>query len=197
MYGQSCSWTPQESEVEGYEDQDNANIHGQPFPESVSEEREIYTDDNGYHRHHVNHLSYLSAHFSLLLEWDALAESVKEFAPARPTMLRCVGRWALLADGATLSVIVLNKIVNHPVWSNAIGTVLAAAFIAVVAWITHRLKPGWMMQKITGVWAYFLSPRPISHWLFGLLVFVSALMVLVIVLVVGLVRFRIILPFDI
>jgi hypothetical protein len=35
---------PEESEVESPEHQDNANIHGQPFPESVSEEREIYTD---------------------------------------------------------------------------------------------------------------------------------------------------------
>ena len=60
-----CSWTPEESEVEGYEDQDDANIHCQPFPESVSEEREIYTDDDGYHRHHVKDVSYLSAHFRL------------------------------------------------------------------------------------------------------------------------------------
>jgi len=66
--GQPCSWTLEESEVESYEHQDNANIHCQPFPESVSEEREIYTDDNGYHRHHVKHVSYLSAHFSLLLK---------------------------------------------------------------------------------------------------------------------------------
>jgi hypothetical protein len=50
------SWTPEESEVEGYEDQDNANIHCQPFPESVSEEREIYTDDDGYHRRPVKDL---------------------------------------------------------------------------------------------------------------------------------------------
>jgi hypothetical protein len=32
--------------------------------QSVSEEPEIYTDYNGYHRHHVKHDSYLSAHFS-------------------------------------------------------------------------------------------------------------------------------------
>jgi hypothetical protein len=64
--GQPCSWTPEESEVESYEHQDNANIHCQPFPESVSEEREIYTDDDGYHRHHVKHVSYLSAHFRLV-----------------------------------------------------------------------------------------------------------------------------------
>ena len=59
-----CSWTPEESQVESCEHQDNANIHCQPFPESVSEEREIYTDYDGCHRHHVKHYSYLSAHFS-------------------------------------------------------------------------------------------------------------------------------------
>ena len=57
------SWTFEESEVESYEHQDNANIHCQPFPESVSEERDIYTDYDGCHRHHAKHGSYLSAHF--------------------------------------------------------------------------------------------------------------------------------------
>jgi hypothetical protein len=60
-----CSWTPEESQVERCEHQDNANIHCQPFPESVSEEHEIYTDYDGYHRHHVKHDSYLSAHFGV------------------------------------------------------------------------------------------------------------------------------------
>jgi hypothetical protein len=59
-----CSWTPEESEVESCEHQDNANIHCQPFPESVSEERDIYTDYDGCHRHRVKHSSYLSVHFS-------------------------------------------------------------------------------------------------------------------------------------
>src|ERR1700674_5481273 len=59
-----CSWTPEESQVESCEHQDNADIHCQPFPESVSEEHEIYTDYDGCHRHHVKHDSYLSAHFS-------------------------------------------------------------------------------------------------------------------------------------
>jgi hypothetical protein len=56
--------TPEESKVESCEHQDNANIHCQPFPESVSEEHEIYTNYDGCHRHHVKHDSYLSAHFS-------------------------------------------------------------------------------------------------------------------------------------
>jgi hypothetical protein len=59
-----CSWTPEESRVESCEHQDDANIRCQPFPESVSEEHEIYTDYDGCHRHHVKHNSYLSAHLS-------------------------------------------------------------------------------------------------------------------------------------
>jgi hypothetical protein len=59
-----CSWKPKEPEVESSKHQDNANIHCQPFPESVSEEREIYTDYDGY-RHHVKHDSYPSAHFGV------------------------------------------------------------------------------------------------------------------------------------
>jgi hypothetical protein len=66
-----CLWVPEESQVESCEHQDNANIHCQPFPESVSEEHEIYTDYDGYHRHHVKHDSYLSAHFGSLLKWRA------------------------------------------------------------------------------------------------------------------------------
>jgi hypothetical protein len=60
-----CSWTAEESEVESSEHQDNANIHCQPFPESASEERDIYTDYDGCHRHRVKHSSYLSAHFNV------------------------------------------------------------------------------------------------------------------------------------
>jgi hypothetical protein len=56
---------PEESKVEGSEHEDNPDIHYQPFPEKVSEEREIYTDDNGCHRHHVKHDRYLSAHFQI------------------------------------------------------------------------------------------------------------------------------------
>jgi hypothetical protein len=61
------SWRHEESQVESSEHQDNANIHDQPFPESVSEEHEIYTDYNDCHRHHVKHYSYPSVHFSTTL----------------------------------------------------------------------------------------------------------------------------------
>jgi hypothetical protein len=53
---------PEESDVESCEHQDNANIHCQPFPESVSEEPEIYTDYNGCHGHQVKRDSYLPGH---------------------------------------------------------------------------------------------------------------------------------------
>src|SRR5215469_13691018 len=58
------SRTPEKSQVEGHEDQDDANIHYQPFPESISEEHEIHTDYHGCHRHHVNHHRYRSAHLT-------------------------------------------------------------------------------------------------------------------------------------
>jgi hypothetical protein len=63
------SWRPwvfEESQVESSEHQDNADIHYQPLPKSISEERKIYADYNGYHRHHVKHDSYLFAHFNTL-----------------------------------------------------------------------------------------------------------------------------------
>jgi len=55
---------PEESHIESSEHQDNANIHCQPFPESVSEEHEIYSDYDGCHRHPVKNDSYLFAHFT-------------------------------------------------------------------------------------------------------------------------------------
>jgi hypothetical protein len=60
------SWTPEESQTKSCEYQDDANIHGQPFPKSVSEEPEIYPDYDGCHRHHVKNYGDLSVHLSLL-----------------------------------------------------------------------------------------------------------------------------------
>jgi hypothetical protein len=57
---------PQESQVESCEYQDYSNIRYQPFPESVSEEREICTNYEGCHCHHVKHNPYPSAHFRYL-----------------------------------------------------------------------------------------------------------------------------------
>jgi hypothetical protein len=84
-----CSWTPEESQVESSEHQDNANIHCQPFPESVSEEHEIYTDYDGCHRHHVKHESYLSAHDTVLLHSRTSVINIPINAePDRPSTAR-------------------------------------------------------------------------------------------------------------
>jgi len=61
----SSSSTPEESQVERCENQNNANVHCQPFPESVSEEREIHTDDDGCHCHRVKRDGDLPARFRL------------------------------------------------------------------------------------------------------------------------------------
>jgi hypothetical protein len=55
---------PEESQVESRKHQDNADIHYQPFPESVPEERKIYRDYNRRHRHHIKHDRYLPSHLS-------------------------------------------------------------------------------------------------------------------------------------
>jgi hypothetical protein len=64
--GALWSWTPEESEVESGEYQDDADICGKPFPESVSEEQNIYTDYDDCHRYDVKHDRNLAAHFRLL-----------------------------------------------------------------------------------------------------------------------------------
>lgn len=53
---------PEEDEIEGREDQDNADVHEQPFPEEVSEEREVDSDDDGDHGDEEKYDSYLSVH---------------------------------------------------------------------------------------------------------------------------------------
>jgi hypothetical protein len=61
----------EESPVESCEYQDNANIHRQSSPKSVSEEQQIYADYDGCHRHRVKHASYLSAHFRVSFSIDS------------------------------------------------------------------------------------------------------------------------------
>lgn len=56
--------TSGESQVESGEYQDNSDIHHQPFPDPVSEEQKIYSDDDGYQQHHVKHDICLSYHLS-------------------------------------------------------------------------------------------------------------------------------------
>ena len=59
-----CSWTFQESEVEGCEYQDDSYVHRQPFPEPVLEEQDIDRDDHGCHQDYVECGGRLASHFS-------------------------------------------------------------------------------------------------------------------------------------
>jgi hypothetical protein len=54
----------QESEIEGRKHQDDADVHYQPFPESILEEQKIYTNDDGYQRHNVNRDRDVPCHFN-------------------------------------------------------------------------------------------------------------------------------------
>jgi hypothetical protein len=54
----------QESQIEGYKHQDNADVHYQPLPESILKEQKIYTNDNGYHHHNVKHGRHVPCHFN-------------------------------------------------------------------------------------------------------------------------------------
>jgi hypothetical protein len=60
----TTSRTSEEIQIESREQQDNANIYDQPFPESIPQEHEIHADDDGYHRRHVKRYNYRSTHFS-------------------------------------------------------------------------------------------------------------------------------------
>jgi hypothetical protein len=75
-------WTPQESQIERREHQDDSDIHCQPFLESVSEEREIHTDYDGCHRRDAKYDGSLFAHFSPRFNRDYI-ERVEVRGPAR------------------------------------------------------------------------------------------------------------------
>jgi hypothetical protein len=51
-----------ESQVESREYQDNSYIYDQPFPQPVSEKKEIYTEDDGHQQQYVNHHNDRSFH---------------------------------------------------------------------------------------------------------------------------------------
>ena len=40
-------WVLEESQIKGRKYQDNADVHYQPFPESILKEQQVYTNDNG------------------------------------------------------------------------------------------------------------------------------------------------------
>ncbi|MGB8243229.1 MAG: hypothetical protein WCF76_04945 [Pseudolabrys sp.] len=90
----------EKSPVESREHQDNANIHCQPFPEVVSKESEIHTDYDGYHHHHVNHYSYLSARFSHAGADSSVLQTFGDPAPRGKLKIP----WEISREGSSLSV---------------------------------------------------------------------------------------------
>jgi hypothetical protein len=52
----------QKSQIEGCKHQHNPDIHYQPFPKSIFEEQEIYTNDNGNQRHNVKRRRHVPCH---------------------------------------------------------------------------------------------------------------------------------------
>ena len=52
----------QEPEVERCEDEDNANVGCKAFPDVASEEQDIHTDDDTYHRNRVQHAGCRPSH---------------------------------------------------------------------------------------------------------------------------------------
>ena len=77
---QRASWTPEKSQVESGEHQNNANIHHQPRPEMASEDYEIHADYAGRHRRHIKHGCYLSAHSTSPLRIAQIAFIDEPFA---------------------------------------------------------------------------------------------------------------------
>ena len=57
---------PEEPQIEGRKRQDDAGISHQPLPEQMSEEHEIYSDYDGYHRGNAEDDNQLSVHFKTL-----------------------------------------------------------------------------------------------------------------------------------
>ncbi|MGC1682662.1 MAG: hypothetical protein WA760_15145 [Pseudolabrys sp.] len=90
----------EKSPVESREHQDNANIHCQSFPEVVSKKREIHTDYDGYHHHHVNHYSYLSARFSHAGADSSVLQTFGDPAPRGKLKIP----WEISREGSSLSV---------------------------------------------------------------------------------------------
>jgi hypothetical protein len=52
----------QESEIEGRKHQDNSDVHGQPWPKLMPEEKDVHTDHYGHHGEHVKHGDQISSH---------------------------------------------------------------------------------------------------------------------------------------
>ncbi|MGA7737898.1 MAG: hypothetical protein WCB22_20995 [Pseudolabrys sp.] len=117
---QVSSIATEKSPVESREHQDNANIHCQSFPEVVSKKREIHTDYDGYHHHHVNHYSYLSARFSHAGADSSVLQTFGDPAPRGKLKIP----WEISREGSSLSVrtkifsVVLDQLYSGPKSTN-------------------------------------------------------------------------------
>jgi hypothetical protein len=54
----------EESQIERYKHQDNADVHYQPLPKSILKEQQIYAYDNSYQRHNVKRDKHVPGHFN-------------------------------------------------------------------------------------------------------------------------------------
>jgi 1,2-phenylacetyl-CoA epoxidase PaaB subunit len=55
-------WVLEESQIKGSKHQDNADVHYQPFPESILKEQQVYTNDNGNQHRNVKHDRHVPRH---------------------------------------------------------------------------------------------------------------------------------------
>jgi hypothetical protein len=87
----------------------------------------------------------------------------------------------LPASGYTESIVSLKKISQHPVWSNAIGGIIAATVIALAGFVYRKSWWPAVRRGASAAWAYLLAGSSLPHWAVGLLVLGDMLFVGVVV----------------
>ncbi len=113
--------------MEGCKHQNDSDVHHQSFPEMVPEDQGIYSDDEGYHRHHVRHGNHPSCHCDLhrILRFEHLSFR----SPAR---IRHVPIW--LRQGAP------RVFVNYILWAR---TCFSVRVVRTRNAITTYFNPSW------------------------------------------------------
>jgi hypothetical protein len=100
--GAPSSWALQESQVEGSNHQDNADIHHQPWPELMPEEQQIHDNDTGCHHQDAKHHIGIPGHFNHPL--DDVSNRCSMELPGSPLgplelFLFSTATWAAHEDG--------------------------------------------------------------------------------------------------
>lgn len=90
----------------------------------------------------------------------------------------------LPAWGYTESIVSLRKFSQHPVWSNAIGGIIAATVIALAGFVYRKSWWPAVRRGASAAREYLLAESSLPHWVVGLLALGDVLFV---VLVAGLV----------